>query len=77
MSRSLADVVIHIDETLDAQGRAEVEGGLRAVEGVVAVRNPQDRPHLTVVHYRPDLTGSGALLRTVRARGVHAELIGL
>nr|WP_242482342.1 ATP-binding protein [Thiocystis violacea] len=57
--------------------RADVEGVLRGVEGVVSVHNPDDRPHLTIVGYRPDVTDTQALLQGVRAQGVHAELVGL
>jgi len=50
---------------------------LREIDGVVSVRNPDDRPHLTLVEYNPARTDSQALLTTVTAAGVHAELIGL
>ncbi|ESQ15080.1 MAG: ATP-binding protein [Thiohalocapsa sp. PB-PSB1] len=77
MEINLADVVIHIDETLEAARRQEIENMLREIDGVVSVRNPDDRPHLTLVEYNPARTDSQALLTTVTAAGVHAELIGL
>ena len=69
--------MIHIDETLSTERRGEVEGLLRGVEGVVSVHNPNDRTHLAVVAYRPDMTNAQALLELVRGEGVHAELVGL
>ncbi|NEV63907.1 ATP-binding protein [Thiorhodococcus minor] len=77
MDISLADVLIHIDENLSPEQRAVVEQQLRGVEGVVSVHNPDDRPHLTIVEYRPDRTNAQALLEGVRGRGVTAELVGL
>jgi hypothetical protein len=74
---NLSDVVIHIDENLEADRRREIEAMLRGIEGVVSVRNPDDRPHLALVEYNPARTSSHALLQTVTAAGVHAELVGL
>ena len=77
MDISLSDVLIHIDENLSSAQRADVEERLRSVDGVVSVHNPNDKPHLTLVEYRPDKVGSQALLQTAKAEGVHAQLIGL
>jgi hypothetical protein len=77
MDIHLADVVIHIDEGLSAARREEVEASLREIEGVVSVHNRDDRPHLTIVQYRPDLTNAQALLACVQAGEVHAKLVGL
>jgi hypothetical protein len=73
----LADVTVHIDETLDSERRAEIEGQLRAIDGVVSVHNPSDRPHLAVIEFVPTKTSVGAILGLVKAEGVHAEVIGL
>ena len=77
MDIQLADVTIHIDEALDAAKRAEIEDKLRAIDGVVSVHNPDNRPHLAVVEYNPDKVKSKVLLEAVTGEGVHAELIGL
>ena len=77
MDIQLADVTLHIDEDLDKQHRIEVETNLRSIDGVVSVHNPDEHPHLTVVEYNPQRTGSQELLGQVKALGVHAELIGL
>jgi hypothetical protein len=74
---NLSDVVIHIDENLEASRRQEIEAMLRGIDGVVSVRNPDDRPHLALVEYNPARTSSHTLLQTVTAAGVHAELVGL
>jgi hypothetical protein len=77
MDIQLADVTIHIDEALDAAKRAEIEDKLRAIDGVVSVHNPDNRPHLAVIEYNPSKVKSTALLEAVKGQGVHAELIGL
>ena len=77
MDIQLADVTLHIDEALDATQRGSVEDQLRALDGVVSVHNPDDRPHLTVVEYNPDKLKSSQLLETVRANGFSAQMIGI
>lgn len=77
MDISLADVMIHIDETLSAERRSQIEEHLRALDGVVSVSNPADKTHLTIVEYRPEKVSSQQLLEVARRDGVHAELVGL
>lgn len=77
MDIQLADVVVHIDQTLERERRTEIEDHLRAIDGVISVHNPDDRPHLALVEYNPEKTSSAAILNTVTVQGVTAELIGL
>ncbi len=77
MDINLSDVTVHIDETLSRENRAGIENKLRAVDGVISVHNPDERPHLAVVEYNPAATSSHVILDVVRGKGVHAELIGL
>jgi hypothetical protein len=77
MNVQLADIVVHIDEELSPEQRAQVEDKLRTIEGMVSVHNPDDRPHLFIVQYVPDKTSSAEILQTVTSHGVRAELVGL
>jgi len=77
MDISLADVMIHIDETLSGERRTEIEDRLRAIDGVVSVANHADKAHLTIVEYQPDKVNSKVLVAMARRDGVHAELVGL
>jgi len=77
MDIQLADVVIHIDQTLESERRSEIEEQLRVIDGVVSVHNPDDRPHLVIIEYNPDKTSSAFLLNRVTTEGVRAELVGL
>ena len=77
MDIQLADVIVHIDETLENDRRAQIEDQLRAIDGVVSVHNPDDKPHLAIVEYNPEKTSSAVILHTVTTQGVQAQLIGL
>ncbi len=77
MDINLADVTLHIDETLDEEARQALEAGLRQLDGVVAVAMPKDKPHLMVVEYNPEKIKGLQILDFVKGQGVHAELIGL
>jgi hypothetical protein len=72
-----ADVVIHVDETVDHDRRLEIAGIVRTHAGVTDVINHDERPHLMIVRYDPRLVTAEGLLAVVRANGVHAELVGL
>ena len=77
MDIPLADVTVHIDETLDEAGRGQIEERVRALEGVVSYHSGDATPHLAVVEYNPAKIDSADILDAVRSGGVHAELIGL
>jgi hypothetical protein len=77
MDIKLVDVTIHVDENLDEAQRKTVDEQLRAVDGVVSVHNPDKTPHLMTIEYNPEKVDSASLLATVKATGVHAEMIGL
>ena len=77
MDIDLANVVVHIDETLDQARRRALEDSLRAEEGVVSVGLRDDAPHLMVVAYNPRRTSAQHVLERARSGGLHAELVGL
>ncbi len=77
MDIQLADITVHVDENLNKERRTQIENGIRAIDGVISVHNPDDRPHLAIVEYQPGLTSSQSILSCVKNQGVHAELIGL
>jgi hypothetical protein len=72
-----ADVVIHIDETIDHDRRAQIATMVRTHAGVASVVQPDAKPHLMTVRYDPTVVSARALLDAVRQEGVHAELVGL
>jgi hypothetical protein len=77
MNVQFADILVHIDDNLSAEQRLRIEDNLRAIDGVVSVHNPDDRPHLTIVQFVPNKTSSAEILKTVTGQGIRAELVGL
>jgi len=77
MNIDLADVTLHVDEALDANGLANLENAFRQREGVVSVHVEQKHPHLFVLEYNPKLVHSKDLVKIPQFQGLHAELIGL
>ena len=73
----LADVTVHIDETLAQVGLDGIENALRRLDGVVSVGRRSDKRHLMVVKFNPDKLKAVDIVQCVRNEGVHAELIGL
>jgi len=73
----MADVTVHIDETLGEEQLTMIAGTLRAHEGVMGVAHHEEKPHLMIIEYDPDRVSSGDLLKVVQGQGIHAELIGL
>ncbi|MDH4224555.1 MAG: ATP-binding protein [Deltaproteobacteria bacterium] len=73
----LADVVVHIDETLDPAYLARMETHLMALEGVHSVLMHENKPHLMKVGFHPEKVHTMDILQQVIRQGVHAELIGL
>lgn len=72
-----ADVMLHVDESLDIQGRERVRESLCGMAGVANVRSAEDTPHLFVVEYDPLAVNSSDILHRVTGAGLHAELVGL
>jgi hypothetical protein len=77
MDIDLADVTIHIDQALDAEGKTKLEQAFRGREGVVSVGINPDRPHLVVVEYNPKEINSRDLVDIPRFLGMRGELVGL
>jgi len=77
MSKTSADVLIHIDQTLDHDRLASVTAKITAIEGVAKAEAHDAKPHLVVVRYDPERVHATDVLAAVKAQGVGAELIGL
>ncbi len=77
MTDKVVDVTIHLDESLNAENREEIEDKLRGLQGVVAVSSQDETPHLLVVGYDPDAIDTDAILETVTESGIQAELVGM
>lgn len=70
------DVVIHVNEALDSRKRQDLENQMREIDGVIAPRFNDRRPHLMIVAYDPERISTGELLNNVRRQGYHAQHCG-
>lgn len=77
MSTDIADVIVHIDETLPVAQLKTLEDHIHEIGGVVSASNRDNQPHLISVTYDPAKVKSYDILVKVRSEGVHAELVGL
>jgi len=77
MSKSLADVLVHVDQTLAHDRLAALTSAIAALTGVATAEGHDAKPHLVIVTYDPDKVNSQDILAAVKAQGVNAELIGL
>ena len=77
MTTNIADVVLHIDETLPANQLKTLERHLYEMGGVIKAFNREDKPNLIQVKYDTGKVQSHDILLKVQSEGIHAELIGL
>ena len=77
MSTNLADVFVHIDETLPIDQLKTFEDHIHKIGGVVSACNRDDEHHLICVVYDSEQVKSHDILVAVKSEGVHAELVGL
>jgi hypothetical protein len=76
MKPAIADVMIHVDETLPEYEMADVADAVCSVDGVASGCLSMSAGHLIMVRYDADSTTAHVVLETVRHRGLHAELVG-
>jgi len=77
MSKSLADVLVHVDQTLPHDRLASLTSVIAALNGVTTAEGHDAKPHLVIVTYDPEKVNSQDILATVKAQGVNAELVAL
>ncbi len=70
------DVVLHVNENLNLQSRRDLEDHMRAMDGVIAPRFNDRKPHLMIVAYDPDRLHARDLLDEVHRQGYHAQHCG-
>jgi hypothetical protein len=77
MKFPIADVLVHIDESLSKEALTKLEDVVRGEECVVSATIPAGKMHLMLVAYNPECTSGKKILLKVKEQGVHAELVGL
>ncbi len=76
MNEYRANVVIHLDETLNAEQLHALERSLGEEQGVISACVSDRATHLMVVDFDSQAVSATDLLRRVEREGVHAELVG-
>ena len=77
MSDQIADITMHIDENTTHEAREKLRDKLLSMDGVMASSYHDEKPHLMVIAYDPDVVNSSTFIETAEEQGLHAELIGL
>ena len=77
MDIPIADVMIHIDETLPQDALMKLENTVREDECVISASVPAGKEHMMLVAYNPDCTTATDILARVSKQGIHAELVGI
>ena len=76
MNTRLAEVTLHIDEETSHKERENFRDTLLAMGGVIAAAYHDEKPHLMLIEYDPDVINSIDFVNTAKERGLHTELIG-
>jgi len=72
-----ADIVIHIDESLDDDSIHQLEQSMGSELGVLSACMHERTRHLMVVDFDPERVRPSNIVHSVRGRGFHAEMLGL
>ncbi|MDX1697536.1 MAG: hypothetical protein R3308_04575 [Thiohalobacterales bacterium] len=70
------EIVVHIDEDLDALQRQDLAATLEDSEGIDTCVFCEHRFHLMLVNYDRNQINSQAVLARIRKQGLNAKLIG-
>jgi len=77
MTDKMVDVTLHLDENITHKDREDIRDSLLDLDGVFAAACHDEKPHLVIVAYNPDIIKSSEFLKVTQDRGLHAELVGL
>jgi hypothetical protein len=77
MKDKMVDVTLHLDEIISHADRETIRDSLLNMNGVMAAACHDERPHLIIIEYNPDIINSSEFIKVAQDRGLHAELVGL
>ena len=72
----ITDMVMHVNDSLEAQNRRSVEKRLTGQKGVIHAHFNERRPHLMLVSYDTERTSSFEILAGMTGQSLCAERIG-
>ncbi len=73
---SMTNLVIHIDEALDAPRREALVDAVHGANGVIALGYHNEKPHLMIVVFNPEDLASADVLNLAQSQGIHAGFTG-
>ena len=76
MNTRHAEVTFHIDEETSHDERERFRDVLLAMDGVMAASYHDEKPHLMLIEYNPEVIKSIEFVDAAKKQGLHAELIG-
>jgi len=77
MDTKMTDITIHIDENTTHDEREAFRNNLLVMNGVMAAASHDEKPHLMIIEYDPDIINSKEFINEAKKNGLHAELVGL
>jgi hypothetical protein len=77
MEKSIADLMVHIDEDLTPEQQCKLEDFVRHDRGVVSAGFSLKAQHLMMVAYDADEIHANEILTHIRNQGLHAEVVSL
>ncbi|MCG6975981.1 MAG: hypothetical protein LJE56_06150 [Acidiferrobacterales bacterium] len=77
MSEKKSDVILHIDEDTSHDQREALRDHLLQHNGVMAASYRDEKPHLMVIEYDPEITRTTDFIDIAQSSGLHAQLVGM
>ena len=77
MNSKITDVIIHTNHNLSDLQFAEVSDKIYKTEGIVSLSRNVHTPRFLMVVYNASCLRANGILRTVKAMGYEASLVGI
>jgi hypothetical protein len=77
MTDQMVDITLHIDEDTSNEDREKLRDKILGMDGTMAAAYHDEKPHLMVIEYDPNVVNSLAFVKVAQDNGLHAELVGL
>jgi hypothetical protein len=76
MDIKFAEVTLHIDEETSHDEREKFRDALLAMDGVMTAAYHDEKPHLVLIEYNPDVINSIEFVNAAKKHGLNTELVG-
>ena len=77
MTEKTVDIMLHIDESTTHNVREDLLDSLYTINGVSTASYNEDKPHLLIIKYNPNVIHPDEFIKEAQNRDLHAELIGM